>query len=80
MELPSAQLLGHRLGLRSSLAGAGGLVGEQLAAVLQQAFDVGLDRSQAGSFRLLVLPGLLTQGLQLQLQGLEALLHGHQAL
>lgn len=67
-------------GVLPNLAGAGGLIDQQLTTVLQQAFDVGLDRSQAGGLLLLSLPGLLTQGMQLSLQRLKALFHGHQAL
>ena len=53
---------------RGNLAGSGGLLGEQLAAILQQAFDVRFDRRQASGFRLLSLTGLLTQEPQLTLQ------------
>jgi len=62
------------------LTAARGPIREQLAAVLQQALDVGLDRSQAGSLLLLVLPGSLTQGLQMPVQQLEALLQADETL
>ena len=78
------------LGLPSFLSGCGikrrvpsdirGLIGKQLAAILEQAFDVRFDGGEACGLLSLRLQGLATQTLQLHLQRLQALLHGHQTL